>query len=262
MKILETVNITHRFSDSDKNTLSDISFSIEEGSFFGIAGPNGSGKSTLLRILSGILTPSGGAVMMSDRLLTEYNTDKKSRIMAVMPAETFMPYNFSVREITIMGRAPHLKWWQEYSAQDEAIADDTLKNLKLDHLADRPLNSLSSGEKQKVFIAQALCQHPKILLLDEPTSHLDINRQAEIFNLLKTLSVEKAITVAVVSHDINLISQYCSSMILLKEGKTVATGAPSEIINSANMKKVYETDVTIYINPANGRPHVHVTGLC
>lgn len=243
------------------SVLKNVSFDIVSGDFFAIAGPNGAGKSTLLRILSGILKPQSGRVSVFGKSLQTYEQSDLAKVMAVLPAEVYIPYDFTVKEIVLMGRSPYLPWWKDYTKKDEAVTERILSELKLEKFTLRSLNSLSSGERQKVFIAQALCQNPKILILDEPASHLDIRCQIEIFSILTALCRGKEITVIVVSHDINLLSRYCSKLLMLKKGTVKACGSPEETITGENINAVYDAESSIAKVTPSGRPHVYITDI-
>jgi len=259
MNVFKTENISHSFNG--KKVLDNVSLQIGEGEFFAIAGPNGSGKTTLLKILNGILAPSSGEVFLFEKSVSKYRLKEKSKILGILPAEIEAFEDFTVKDVVLMGRSPHLKWWKDYTPFDEDIADTILAELKIEHLALRAVGSLSSGEKQKVFIAQALCQFPKVLLLDEPTSHLDIHHQIEIFLLLDALCKEKKLTIIVVSHDINLLSRYCQKLLLLKEGSIAACGDPRQVITCENILNVYGAVSSIAQVTPDGRPHVYITGI-
>jgi iron complex transport system ATP-binding protein len=259
MNIFTVKNLSYSFNG--KNVLDDICFDIEQGEFFGIAGPNGAGKSTLLRILACVLHSKAGKVFLADKPLKSFQRQQMSQLLAVLPAEIYVPYDFSVREIILMGRSPHIKWWKDYSAKDENVAERIMTELHIANLAERNLNSLSSGERQKVFIAQALCQFPKVLLLDEPTSHLDIHHQIEIFSLLEKLCKTKKLTIVVVSHDINLLSRYCRKILMLKDGRINSCGPAQEVITQQNISDVYGASSSIAKVTPFGHPHVYITGI-
>jgi iron complex transport system ATP-binding protein len=257
MNAFRVKNISYSFNGV--SILKEVSFDIGRGDFFAIAGPNGAGKSTLLKILSGILKLQLGELSVFDKPLETYKCSDIAKVIAVLPAEIYIPYDFTVKEIVLMGRSPHITWWKDYSKKDEFIAEKILSELKLEKFACRNLNSLSSGERQKVFIAQALCQEPKILLLDEPTSHLDIKHQIEIFSLLNGLCRSRGITITVVSHDINLLSRYSSKLLMLKGGTLKAFGTPDEVITRENIMAVYGADSSIAKVTPYARPHVYIT---
>jgi iron complex transport system ATP-binding protein len=259
MTAFEVENISYSFNGNE--VLKNVSFDVGAGEFFGISGPNGAGKSTLLKILSKVLKSQSGAILILGKSLEDFRYPDIAKVMGVLPAEIYIPYDFTVADIVLMGRTPHIAWWKDYGRQDRIIAAQILAELKIESFAHRSLNSLSSGERQKVFIAQALCQEPRILLLDEPTSHLDIKHQIEIFSLLTKQCIGKGFTIVVVSHDINLLSRYCSKMLMLKSGCVKAFGSPSEVITRENIFAVYGADSSIANVTPSGRPHVYITDV-
>lgn len=236
--------------------LDSLTFSFESGSFTGIIGPNGSGKSTLLRSISRVLKPTGGAVLLDDQNLYELNAREVAQKMAVVPQETAVNFSFNVEDIIMMGRSPHLGRFQSESKNDFALVNHVMELTNTHHLASRPITAISGGERQRVIVAKALAQEPKIILLDEPTSHLDINHQVEILNLLRRLNREQHLTVVVVFHDLNLAAQYCDSLLLMQQGRICIMGKPEKVLTADNIKEVYGTDVLIRKHPVTGRPAV------
>jgi len=236
--------------------LNGVTFSIEQGDFAGIIGPNGSGKSTLLRCISRVLKPARGAILLEEQNLYSLPPRNVARKMAVVPQETAVNYSFTVEEIVMMGRSPHLGRFQAEGEKDFATVRRAMELTNTQDLADRLITALSGGERQRVIIAKALAQEPEIILLDEPTSHLDINHQMEILELLKRLNKENGVTVVTVFHDLNLAAQYCRRLILMQGGRVFDLGRPEEILTAANIKKVYGANVLIRKNPATGRPTV------
>ncbi|MDD4238415.1 MAG: heme ABC transporter ATP-binding protein [Desulfotomaculaceae bacterium] len=236
--------------------LDGLTFSFEKGSFTGIIGPNGSGKSTLLRCISRVLKPTGGAVLLDDRDLYELNPREVAQKMAVVPQETAVNFSFTVEEIIMMGRSPHLGRFQTESEKDFALVNRVMELTNTRHLACRPITAISGGERQRVIVAKALAQEPEIILLDEPTSHLDINHQVEILNLLRRLNREENATVVVVFHDLNLAAQYCDSLLLMQKGRIYILGKPEKVLTADNIKEVYGTSVLIRKHPVTGRPAV------
>lgn len=236
--------------------LRNISFEIEEGGFLGIIGPNGSGKSTLLRALSQSLKPKEGAIIYKEKNL--YNMPVKEIAMefAFVPQDTIFNFSFTVSEIVLMGRIPYLKRMQHENKTDLEIADESMRITDTLNLKDRLVNELSSGERQMAIIAKALTQEPKVLFLDEPTSHLDIGHQIKILNLIKDLNQKKGISVIMVLHDLNLASEYCDKILLLNKGAVAKIGRPQEVLTYQNIEDVYRTLVIVNQNPISGNPHV------
>lgn len=247
-------NISYKVSE--KQILENVSFNVKKGEIFGLAGQNGSGKTTLLNIASSFLNNFSGDVFLDDKNIKNYNIKQLALKISYLPAEIYLPYDFTVHQIVLMGRNPHIKIYQAYTKKDFEEVEKAFDILKISDLKNRVVNNLSSGEKQKVFIAQALCKGSKILLLDEPTSHLDIKNQVEIFKILKNLATNQKITCLVVSHDINLLSKYCNTLALLKEGKLLVIGTPKEVITEGNIQKAYQIKSEIITSEKN-RPQVY-----
>ncbi|NLI13644.1 MAG: heme ABC transporter ATP-binding protein [Peptococcaceae bacterium] len=236
--------------------LRGLTFSIESGSFTGIIGPNGSGKSTLLKSLSRVLKPAKGAVLLNEENLYNLDTREVAKKMAVVPQETAVNFSFTVKDVVIMGRSPHLGRFQSEGKKDFEAARLAMELTGTGHLADRLITAVSGGERQRVIIAKALAQEPKIILLDEPTSHLDINHQIEILSLLKSLNRENNLTIIAVFHDLNLAAQYCDRLILMKSGLVFTMGDPAEVLTADNIKQVYGASVLIRKHPVTGQPSI------
>lgn len=236
--------------------LKDVSFEIADGEFLGIIGPNGSGKSTLLRSISQCLKPSRGSISYKDRDLYRIPRRQIAREFAFVPQETLFNFSFTVWEIVLMGRTPYISRLQQETEQDIAIAEESMRITDTLSLVDRQISDLSSGERQMIIITKALTQEPKVLFLDEPTSHLDIGHQVKILNLLKGLNKNKGITIIIVLHDLNLASEYCDRILLLDNGSVYKIGSPTEVLTYKNIKDVYKTIVIVNRNPISGNPHI------
>ena len=211
--------------------LRGIDLDIMAGELAGILGPNGSGKSTLLKILDGILVPQEGEVRLRNRPLSGFKRMSLAREVALVAQETSFRFSFSALEVVLMGRFPHLSRLQFEGKRDIEIALLSLESMQALELAERSIHELSGGEKQRVLIARALAQEPEIILLDEPTSFLDIKFKREIYGLLSSLSQEKGLSVVVVSHEIDLAAQYCQRLAILRNGHLFKVGTPEEVIN-------------------------------
>ena len=244
------------FTYNESWVLKDVSFEVDKGDFIGIIGPNGSGKTTLLKVIDGILTPQEGEIWINGALTHTLKRENLAKIIAVVPQESLMIFPFTVHEIVLMGRAPHLGKWRFEGETDFRIAHQAMEMTDTLSLMNRGMNALSGGERQRVLIARALAQQPQIMLLDEPTAFLDIKHQVDFFDLIKTLNKNQALTVIAVTHDINLASLYCDSIILLHNGNIHCMGSPEEVISESNIKDVYETNVTVDRNPVTGKPRV------
>lgn len=233
--------------------LQEISFQVEQGGFVTIVGPNGSGKSTLLKNLSAVLTPSSGQVFLDGEALFRVSPKELARKLAVVPQETAVQFPFTVMEAVLMGRMPHQKRFQGDTDEDFAIVKQAMLKTNTWHLKDRSITELSGGERQRVIVARALAQEPKILLLDEPTAHLDLQHQMELLNLLKQINEENQVTIMTVLHDLNLAAQFSKYVILLYNTKIFAAGAPEEVLTAQNIREVYGMEVVITPNDLTGR---------
>lgn len=243
-------------SFNSARVLKGISFEIQAGEFLGIIGPNGSGKSTLLRAMSGVLPPSSGSVMFNGRKASEMSAREVARLLAVVPQDNPVAFEYTVLEVVLMGRSPYLGRFELERNHDLEIAVEALKRTNILHLADRRIGTLSGGERQRAIIARALVQETDILFLDEPTAHLDINYQVEILHLAKRENAEHGKTVVVVLHDLNLAAEFCDRLIMLRDGEVFTSGQPEEVITAENVRKVYGSSVWIRRHPTSGRPYV------
>ena len=236
--------------------LKDIQFAVKSGEFLGILGPNGSGKTTLLKSISRVLKPTKGTVLIDDLDIYKMKSLDVAKQLAVVPQTTPATFDFTSLEVVLMGRNPHMPRFKMESKEDLDIAKNSMELTRTWEFADRPITELSGGERQRVIIARALTQEPQILLLDEPTTHLDISNQLEIMDLIKHLSKTKKMLVVAVFHDFNLAARYCDSMILLGEGKIVAVGKSDDTLTSENVKKVFNVDTIVKKHPITGFLHV------
>ncbi|HHU31190.1 MAG: heme ABC transporter ATP-binding protein [Zhaonellaceae bacterium] len=239
-----------------KQILRDISLKITEGSFITFLGPNGSGKTTLLKNICALLTPQKGCVFLNDIALPKIKPQELAKTMAVVPQNTQVNFPFTVLDTVLMGRMPHQKRFQGDSPQDMAIAEWALKLTNTWHLKDRLITELSGGERQRVIVAQALAQQPRIILLDEPTAHLDLQHQLELLELLQKLNKTNGLTVIAILHDLNLAAQYSSYIVLLHQGKIYAAGSPRDVLTPEIIKEVYGIEVSITQSNLDQRFHV------
>ncbi len=243
--------------------LRDLNVEIVPREIFGLVGPNGSGKTTLLRAISGRLPPQQGAIYLDFRHLSDLSSQELARELAALEQEISCSFDFTVREVVELGRLPHRERWQRLSAQDREIVTRALARTHTLEFADRGIHSLSSGERQRVWLALALAQEPKVLLLDEPTAHLDLNYQIEIMELVRSLAKEQNLTVLVSLHDLNLALHYTDRVALLSEGRVVALGEPERVLTEELIEQVFRTRVRIvdgtgerYIVPLGSRQGV------
>ena len=254
--ILKLNNISFKYEDKD--VLKNIDLDVNPGEILGILGPNGSGKSTLLRIMDGILIPQSGDILINGESYQGFKRSHLAREVAMVAQENHFRFSFSCIEVVLMGRFPHLKRMQFEDHNDLKIAIESLKATHALEFAERSIHDLSGGERQRVLIARALAQEPRVILLDEPTSFLDLKFKREVFKLIASLSKEKGLGVAIVSHDIDLVAQYCSKVVLLKNGSVYRTGDPDTVVTAENIEDVYECPVLVDRNPLSGRPRVSV----
>jgi iron complex transport system ATP-binding protein len=244
------------FGYGNGNILEKLSFEIAKGSFISIIGPNGSGKSTLLKNISAELSPQAGMVLLENQDIFKIKKKILAQNLAVVPQDTGVDFAFSVLEAVLMGRMPHQKRFQGDSEKDLEIARWAMEITNVWHLRDRFINELSGGERQRVIVARALTQEPKVLLLDEPTSHLDLQHQLELLELVESLNRSRGLTVIAVLHDLNLAAQFSEKIILLNQGQIMAYGHPSEVLTIDNIRKIYHVEVAVSTNEITGKLNI------
>lgn len=223
----------------DREVLTDISLSIDRGSFFIIAGPNGTGKTTLLKCLAGLTRPRGGDVLLDGAPLSRFNRRELARRIAFLPQSVETAFALTVREVVLMGRAPHLGMLGFHKEEDVALAEEAMAFTDVLPLADRSIDALSGGERQRVFISRAVCQAPEFILLDEPTSALDLAHQVRVMDLMERLKHERGMGVVMVSHDLNLAAMYADALCLIHQGSVAALGTPPEVLEKKRLESVY-----------------------
>jgi len=246
------------FAYLDGLVLHNISLSIEAGGMVGLLGPNGSGKTTLIKLASGVLKPKQGEIWLGDYGLSRLSRRSIARTIAVVPQQFHIPFAFTAAEVAMLGRIPFLKAFAEEGTVDRQVVADALELVGITELKERRFNELSGGEQQKVILAMALAQQPRLLLLDEPTVHLDIAHQIEILELVKRLNAEQGLTVIAAMHDLNLASLYFERLILLKEGRVSADGTPSQVLTEQTISEAFSASVRVELHPATGVPHIIV----
>jgi iron complex transport system ATP-binding protein len=240
MMLLEVQGVTCAYDGVE--VLKDVSLRVGDGDFLGLIGPNGAGKSTLLRAMSRVLRPRLGRALLDGRDLYDQCTAPESaRSIAVVPQDPSPPFDFSCREIVMMGRAPHLGRFQTERPEDVEAVRGAMERTDTLHLADRPVTELSGGERQRVILARAFAQEPRVLLLDEPTAHLDIGHQVRIMKMVRELGC----AVVAVLHDLNLASGYCNRLALLERGKVAAAGTPEEVLTRDHLERIYRIAVRV-----------------
>jgi iron complex transport system ATP-binding protein len=242
---------TSRFS------LSDVNVDVPSGSLTGLLGPNGCGKTTLLKLLAGMLAPHGGAVTLNGAPLRHLTRREIARRIAVVPQETHPAFDYTVMEMVLMGRHPHLGLLQLEGPRDLALARDALEATGTAPLADRAYMTLSGGEKQRVVIASALTQAADVLLLDEPTASLDLGYQLEVAALLSRLNRNRGVTMLMATHDLNLAAALCDRLVLMRDGQVLAQGATNEVLTAQSVRQMY--DVVADVRYHEGAGHLTVT---
>jgi iron complex transport system ATP-binding protein len=239
--------------------VNELSCLLLSGRVVGILGPNGSGKSTLLKLLARVFQPQEGKIeLLGDSLSGLSQLDVAKRV-ALVPQETLQVFPFTIAEMVMMGRSPHHQGWGGWhweDAEDWRVAQAAMEDLNVSHLGNRLVTEVSGGERQRAVIARALVQEPQILLLDEPTAFLDLHHQLDIARIIKRLNRDRGLTVVLVSHDLNLVSQYCDQILLLNHGRLAAMGSPQMVIKSSVIEAVYGCSVLVDRHPQSGLPRV------
>mgnify|MGYP002777172031 CR=1 FL=1 len=227
-----------------------IYLSLQTGEWLSLVGPNGSGKSTLLRLLSRILKPQQGVVVLDGKAIHSQPAAAVARKLAILPQQPMIPAGLTVGQLVHLGRTPHTGWWQwAMNRDDRAAVERAIVQTRLNHLIDRPVEQLSGGERQRAFLALALAQNPQVLLLDEPTTFLDLHHQLELLELLKDLNQTQQLTVITVLHDLNLAMRYSDRLALLKQGLLTAIGPSQSVITPDNLRQVFGVEATLLDTP-------------
>ncbi|HLQ96300.1 MAG TPA: heme ABC transporter ATP-binding protein [Pseudogracilibacillus sp.] len=240
------------FSIQGKQIISDIDLETQSGEFVGIVGPNGSGKSTLLKNIYRVHQPDCGKITMNHDEIFKLSMKETAKNMAVVSQESSSLFDFSVREIVLMGRAPHKKLLETDNAEDGAIAEEALEKVGMTAYQNRSIATLSGGEKQRVMVARALAQQAKVLVLDEPTNHLDVHHQLQLMDLIKTLGI----TTVTVLHDLNIAARYCDRIYMMNHGRIAASGTPEEVFTEEMLQDVFRVHTSIITHPKTGKTHI------
>ena len=251
---IELKNITLRYWRNP--VVENMTFMVKPGQIIGLVGPNGCGKSTLIKAISRVIAPHSGSILVNGRNILDIKRIELARLLGVVPQAPLLPGNFTGFEIVLMGRNPHLGLLQHEGKKDMAIAWRAIEETSTRHIAHRKISQLSGGEIQSIVIARVLAQQTQAILLDEPTSNLDIGRQIEILDLIKGLCRSENLTVVIAMHELNLASQYCDKLVLINNGKIHSQGKPAEVITEDNIKKVYGSGNYIITHPLSGLPVV------
>ena len=249
-------NLCHAFDS--RPVLQDVAFEVAAGQFFIIIGPNGSGKTPLLKLLVGLLPLKRGRIELLGNSITRYSARSLAQRIAYVPQSVPVEFPFSVTEVVLMGRAPHLGLLGFEGVRDLEIARQAMAITGVDHLARRRLDQLSGGEQQRVFIARAICQQPEILLLDEPTAALDLSHQVRLMDLMERLKNEQHLTIVMISHDLNLAAMYADRLLLLSQGAVARMGAPEAVMDFELLEKVYGCTLLVDQSPLGQYPRVHL----
>ncbi|WP_031081495.1 ABC transporter ATP-binding protein [Streptomyces sp. NRRL WC-3549] len=245
----------------DRTVVHELDLAVPDGRVTVIVGPNACGKSTTLRALGRLLKPAGGAVLLDGTELSRIPTRKIAQSVGLLPQTPVAPEAITVSDLVARGRQPHQHWWQQWSDADERAVTDAMECTDVTALADRPVDSLSGGQRQRVWIAMALAQETDLLLLDEPTTYLDIAHQVEVLDLVRRLATPAADgtrgrTVVTVLHDLNQAARYADHLVAMKAGRIVAEGHPEDVVTAALVREVFGLEAVIVPDPVTGSPLV------
>jgi iron complex transport system ATP-binding protein len=257
--MLQASHVSFAYRAGAPRVIDDVSVSVGPGELVGILGPNGSGKTTMLKMLSGTLTPSAGTIAFDRRPLSGWKRRDLARRIALVPQETHAPFDFTVLDIVLMGRYPHLGTFALEGPADLSIAKQALASTGTSAFEDRPFATLSGGEKQRVVIASALAQSPELLLLDEPTASLDLGHQLDVQLLLAGLNRDRGVTMVLSTHDLNLAAALCRHLILLRDGRVIAQGPTEEVLTPDTVRTLYGVEADVHRHPVAG--HLTVTPI-
>jgi iron complex transport system ATP-binding protein len=233
------------FSYGDRPALKDLTLEVPMGDFCALIGPNGSGKSTLLKLMSGLLAAETGTVELFGRPLAELPFGERARRIGFVSSEESFVFPYRVLDVVLMGRAPRTSWLGSETPEDVEAARNAMALTDIWPLRDRGIHELSSGERQRVLLARALAQEPQVLLLDEPSAHLDLGHEWALFDLLTRLHEERQLTVVCAVHDLALAARYAQRLVVLREGRVLSTGTPEEVLTEALLQKLFDLPITV-----------------
>ena len=245
-----------RLAYDQRVVVDGLDLELTEGSFTAIVGPNGCGKSTLLRALGRLLRPAGGQVLLDGRAIARTPTREVARVLGLLPQTPVAPEGLTVADLVARGRHPHQSWLRQWSRDDETLVAEALAWTDLAELADRPVDTLSGGQRQRAWISMALAQGTDLLLLDEPTTYLDLAHQIDVLELVGRLHAERGRTVVVVLHDLNLAARYAQRLVAMKDGALVASGRPGEVLTERLLADVFDLEARVIADPVTGTPMV------
>ncbi|MBT2440971.1 ABC transporter ATP-binding protein [Streptomyces sp. ISL-36] len=240
----------------DRTVVHELDLAVPDGKVTVIVGPNACGKSTTLRALGRLLKPKGGAVLLDGEELAKIPTKRIAQSIGLLPQTPVAPEAITVADLVSRGRQPHQAWWKQWSREDERAVVDAMERTDVAALAERPVDELSGGQRQRVWIAMALAQETDLLLLDEPTTYLDISHQVEVLDLVRQLNHERGRTVAVVLHDLNQAARYADHLVAMKSGRVVAEGHPGEVVTADLVREVFGLESVVIPDPVTGSPLV------
>jgi len=250
--VLELEAVTFQYEGAENPAVSEVTAQVEQGKIFALVGPNGAGKSTVLKLMLGALSATRGRVAYQGRPLDQWKRKDLARQIGVVPQIESITFPVTVLELVAMGRYPHLGLWQPEREADRRATRLAIERCDLQALEDRPVGTLSGGERQRARVARALAQEPNTLVLDEPTAALDVHHEMSIFELLHGISRNDDVTVVMVTHNLNLASRYADHLLLLDGGRTVAQGAPADVLTDESMSRVYRWPLAITPHPGPG----------
>ncbi|MET8001960.1 ABC transporter ATP-binding protein [Nonomuraea glycinis] len=240
----------------DRTIVDGLDLGVETGTVTTIIGPNGCGKSTLLRALGRLLKPQGGEVLLDGKRIDRTPTREVAKILGVLPQAPAAPEGLTVADLVARGRHPHQTWYRQWSSDDEAAVADALAMTDLTDLAERPLDELSGGQRQRAWLSMALAQGTDLLLLDEPTTFLDLAHQVEVLELVRHLHQRAGRTIVMVLHDLNLAARYADRLVAMRDGRVIASGAPHEVLTEELVREVFDLDAKVIEDPVAGTPLV------
>ncbi|SDF74425.1 iron complex transport system ATP-binding protein [Blastococcus aurantiacus] len=245
-----------RLAYDEHVVVQDVDLELTDGSFTAIVGPNGCGKSTLLRALGRLLRPAGGQVLLDGRAIARTPTREVAKVLGLLPQSPIAPEGLTVADLVARGRHPHQSWVRQWSRDDESVVAEALEWTDMAELAERPVDELSGGQRQRAWISMALAQGTDLLLLDEPTTYLDLAHQIDVLELVGRLHAERGRTVAVVLHDLNLAARYAQRLVAMKDGVLVASGTPAQVLTEELLADVFDLEARIVPDPVTGTPMV------
>jgi iron complex transport system ATP-binding protein len=245
-----------RLAYDDRVVVDGLDLTLTDGSFTAIVGPNGCGKSTLLRALGRLLRPASGQVLLDGRSIARTPTREVARVLGLLPQTPVAPAGLTVADLVARGRHPHQSWLRQWSREDEAVVAEALRWTDMADLGDRPVDELSGGQRQRAWISMALAQETDLLLLDEPTTYLDLSHQIDVLELVARLHAERGRTIVVVLHDLNLAARYAQRLVAMRDGVLVASGTPHEVLTERLLADVFDLEARVVPDPVAGTPMV------